>query len=75
MIVKLNKMVEEGMAERSWADSIIKKKFEEPIASEDFKDPFLRSETPILSNRMFFSLKDCPVMWIRPKLGSFERYL
>jgi hypothetical protein len=45
MIVKLNKMVEEGMAERSWADSIIKKKFEEPIASEDLKDPFLRSET------------------------------
>ena len=43
MIVKLNKMVEEGMAERSWADSIIKKKFEEPIASEDLKDPVLRS--------------------------------
>ena len=42
MIVKLNKMVDAGMAERSWADSIIKNKFEEPIASEDLKDNFLR---------------------------------
>ena len=29
MIQKLNKMVEAGMAERSWADNIIKSKFEE----------------------------------------------
>ena len=28
MIQKLNKMVEAGMAERSWADNIIKSKFE-----------------------------------------------
>ena len=28
MIQKLNKMVEAGMAERSWADNIIKTKFE-----------------------------------------------
>jgi len=52
MIVKLNKMVEEGMAERSWADSIIKKKFEEPIASEDLKDPFLRGEFDVIKELM-----------------------
>lgn len=44
MIIKLNKMVDEGMAERAWADGIIRKKFEESLPSEDQKDQFLRSQ-------------------------------
>jgi len=48
MIVKLEKMVEEGMAEKSWAEGIIKKKFEEPLPSEDLKDPFLRGEFDVI---------------------------
>ena len=35
-------MVDEGMATRDWADGIIKTKFEDPMPSEDLKDPFLR---------------------------------
>ena len=41
MIQKLNKMVEAGMAERSWADNIIKSKFEE-------WSMFLRDQTAFL---------------------------
>jgi len=48
MITKLNKMVEAGMAERAWADNIIKCKFEEPSASEDNKDPFKRGEFDVI---------------------------
>merc|ERR1719481_2149554 len=48
MITKLNKMVEAGMAERAWADNIIKCKFEEPIPSEDNKDPFKRGEFDVI---------------------------
>jgi hypothetical protein len=48
MMVKLNKMVDEGMAERSWADGIIKTKFEDPLPSEDLKDPFLRGEFDVI---------------------------
>merc|ERR1719153_374638 len=44
MITKLNKMVEAGMAEKSWAANIIKSKFEDPIPSEDLKDHFMRGE-------------------------------
>merc|ERR1712168_571150 len=42
MMTKLNKMVEAGMAERSWADNIIKSKFMDPLPSEDNKDAFMR---------------------------------
>lgn len=48
MIVKLDKMVDEGMAERVWADGIIKTKFEDPLPSEDLKDPFLRGEFDVI---------------------------
>jgi len=48
MMTKLNKMVEAGMAERSWADNIIKSKFEDPLPSEDNKDPFLRGEFDVI---------------------------
>jgi len=48
MIIKLDKMVEEGMAERAWADGIIKTKFEDPLPSEDLKDPFLRGEFDVI---------------------------
>jgi len=48
MIQKLNKMVEAGMAERSWADNIIKSKFEDPLPSADNKDPFLRGEFDVI---------------------------
>ena len=30
------------LANREWADGIIKTKFEDPMPSEDLKDPFLR---------------------------------
>ena len=53
MMVKLNTMVAEGMAERSWADGIIRSKFEDPLPSEDNKDPFLR-HNPILNLNMPF---------------------
>jgi len=48
MIIKLDRMVAEGMAERSWADGIIKTKFEDPLPSEDLKDPFLRGEFDVI---------------------------
>merc|ERR1719391_755462 len=48
MIVKLDKMVEEGMATREWADGIIKKKFEDQLESEDLKDPFMRGEFDVV---------------------------
>jgi len=48
MMVKLNTMVAEGMAERSWADGIIRSKFEDPLPSEDNKDPFLRGEFDVI---------------------------
>jgi len=48
MIVKLDKMVDEGMAKRDWADGIIKSKFEDPIPSEDNNDPFLRGEFDVI---------------------------
>jgi len=48
MIVKLDKMVAEGMAQRAWADGIIKTKFEDPIASEDNNDAFLRGEFDVI---------------------------
>merc|ERR1719188_104697 len=48
MMTKLNKMVEAGMAERSWADNIIKSKFEDPLPSADNKDPFLRGEFDVI---------------------------
>merc|ERR1712168_761548 len=48
MITKLNKMVEAGMAERSWADNIIKSKFMDPLPSEDNKDAFMRGEFDVI---------------------------
>merc|ERR1719481_2486265 len=48
MITKLDKMVEAGMAERSWADNIIKCKFEDQLESEDLKDPFMRGEFDVV---------------------------
>merc|ERR1719400_1840709 len=48
MITKLNKMVEAGMAEKSWAANIIKSKFEDPIPSEDLKDHFMRGEWEVI---------------------------
>jgi len=48
MIVKLNKMVEEGMAQREWADGIIKTKFEDSINSDDANDAFLRGEFDVI---------------------------
>jgi len=48
MMTKLNKMVDAGMAERTWADNIIKSKFEDPLPSDDNKDPFLRGEFDVI---------------------------
>jgi len=48
MMTKLNKMVDAGMAEKSWADNIIKTKFEDPLPSEDNKDPFMRGEFEVI---------------------------
>jgi len=48
MITKLNKMVEAGMAEKSWADNIIKTKFEDPLPSADNKDAFMRGEFDVI---------------------------
>lgn len=48
MITKLNMMVDEGMAQRAWADNIIKSKFEDSIDSEDNKDPFKRGEFDVI---------------------------
>merc|ERR1711892_1662448 len=48
MITKLNKMVEAGMAQKSWADNIIKTKFEDPLPSEDNKDAFMRGEFEVI---------------------------
>ena len=48
MMTKLMKMVEAGMAEKAWADNIIKAKFEEPSNSEDNKDPFKRGEFDVI---------------------------
>merc|ERR1711994_327900 len=48
MSSKLDKMVAEGMAQRAWADGIIKTKFEDPIASEDNNDAFLRGEFDVI---------------------------
>jgi len=48
MITKLNKMVDEGMAERSWADNIIKSKFMDPLPSQDNKDAFMRGEFDVI---------------------------
>merc|ERR1712045_413504 len=48
MIIKLNKMVEAGMAERTWADNIIKSKFMDPLPSEDNKDAFMRGEFEVI---------------------------
>jgi len=48
MMVKLHKMVDEGMAERPWADGIIKTKFEDLIPSEDLKDSFLMGEFDVI---------------------------
>ena len=48
MITKLNKMVEAGMAQRTWADNIIKTKFEDPLPSEDNKDAFMRGEFEVI---------------------------
>merc|ERR1719334_1820740 len=47
-MTKLNKMVEAGMAERTWAVNIIKSKFEDPLPSDDNKDPFLRGEFDVI---------------------------
>ncbi|XP_023341546.1 paladin [Eurytemora carolleeae] len=58
MIIKLNKMVEEGMAEKSWADGIIRKKFEDPLPSEDLKDPFLRGEFDVIKE-LLESVPEC----------------
>ena len=41
-------MVEAGMAEKTWAENIIKTKFEDPLPSEDNKDPFLRGEFDVI---------------------------
>merc|ERR1712002_1430223 len=48
MMTKLNKMVEAGMAERSWADNIIKSKFMDPLPSGDNKDAFMRGEFEVI---------------------------
>merc|ERR1711892_1532251 len=48
MITKLNKMVEAGMAQKSWSDNIIKTKFEDPLPSEDNKDSFMRGEFEVI---------------------------
>merc|ERR1711988_1464129 len=48
MMTKLHKMVEAGMAEKTWAENIIKSKFEDPLPSEDNKDPFLRGEFDVI---------------------------
>merc|ERR1711953_1329915 len=48
MMTKLHKMVEAGMAEKTWAENIIKTKFEDPLPSEDLKDPFLRGEFDVI---------------------------
>merc|ERR1711936_1056636 len=48
MMTKLHKMVDAGMAEKTWADNIIKSKFEDPLPSEDNKDPFLRGEFDVI---------------------------
>merc|ERR1712020_312097 len=48
IMTKLNKMVEAGMAERTWADNIIKSKFEDPLPSADNKDAFLRGEFDVI---------------------------
>merc|ERR1712179_437063 len=48
MMTKLDKMVEAGMAERSWADNIIKTKFMDPLPSEDNKDAFMRGEFEVI---------------------------
>merc|ERR1711892_1032803 len=48
MITKLNKMVEAGMAQKTWADNIIKTKFEDPLPSEDNKDSFMRGEFEVI---------------------------
>ena len=37
MMTKLHKMVDAGMAEKTWAQNIIKSKFEDPLPSEDNK--------------------------------------
>ena len=52
MITKLNKMVEAGMAEASWAGNIIKSKFEDPLPSEDLKDHFMRGEWEVIMELM-----------------------
>ena len=36
------------MAEKTWAENIIKSKFEAPLPSEDNKDPFLRGEFDVI---------------------------
>ena len=36
------------MAEKTWAENIIKTKFEDPLPSEDNKDPFLRGEFDVI---------------------------
>jgi len=48
MVTKLYKMVEAGMAEKNWADNIVKSKFEDPIPSEDLKDHFMRGEFEVI---------------------------
>merc|ERR1712066_199341 len=48
MMTKLDKMVEAGMAERSWADNIVKTKFMDPLPSEDNKDAFMRGEFEVI---------------------------
>jgi hypothetical protein len=48
MMEKLHKMVDEGMAETSWAEGIIKTKFEDLLASEDLKDPLLMGEFDVI---------------------------
>merc|ERR1711892_504456 len=48
MITKLNKMVEAGMAQKTWADNIIKTKFEDPLPSEDNKDSFMGGEFEVI---------------------------
>ena len=48
MMTKLHKMVEAGMADKTWAENIIKSKFEDPLPSEDNKDPFLRGEFDVI---------------------------
>lgn len=48
MISKLYKMVEAGMAEKAWADNIVKSKFEDPLPSVDMKDPQMRGEWEVI---------------------------